>query len=121
MCTRSKEACFVDLGSSMWGTRGGVRGWLLGSPESWDCTALWQGRDFWPSSVSLSTTAKILGPTGWPPLVSPSSEAGLPFVSVLGVTSSSKAQWDLDGVGAYLGTWLNRALTITMGQYQCEN
>lgn len=38
-----------------------------------------------PSSISLSTKAKTLGLTDWPPLVSSSSETELPFMSMLGI------------------------------------
>lgn len=104
------------LGEPYVGAGEGEKAWLLlgkpGSPESWICTTQCHGRGLRSSSVSLSSRAKTLGLMNWLPLVSPSSETGLPFMSMLGVTSSFKAQQDLDGVGIYLGTWMNRALLV---------
>lgn len=65
----------------------------------------------WPSTIDLGAEAKTSGLADLPPSVSP-SEAGLPFMSMPGVTSSSRAHQDLDEMGAFLVTWLNTALLV---------
>lgn len=79
--------------------------WKLGSGHPVTCPGPW------PSTIDLGAGAETSGLADLHPSVSP-SEAGLPFMSMPGVTSSYKAHQDLDRMGAFLVTWLNTALLV---------
>lgn len=90
---RPKGSCFLDLGSSTW-----VK---CGSPGSWD-----HNRQRWPGHQGQDALAD-----GLAPLIPLSNEAGLPFMSMLGVILSSKAQGDLGGMGGISGHLAKHGLT----------
>lgn len=74
--------------------------------EVWLSWKLGPHRQRWPGHQGQDALAD-----GLSPLIPLSNEAGLPFMSMLGVILSSKAQGDLGGMGGISGHLAKHGLT----------